>query len=46
MSITGSDLVVKSLKEHGVDTLFGIAGDHILHLLDVIYDDNFRMVDF
>ncbi len=46
MSITGSDLVVKSLKEHGVDTLFGIAGDHILHLLDVMYDDNFRMVDF
>ena len=46
MSITGSDLVVKSLKEHGVDTLFGIAGDHILHLLDVMYDDNFRMIDF
>lgn len=46
MSITGSDLVVKSLKEHGVDTLFGVAGDHILHLLDVMFDDNFRMIDF
>jgi len=46
MNITGSDLVVKSLKDHGVDTLFGIAGDHILHLLDVMYDSNFKMIDF
>ena len=46
MNITGSDLVVKSLKDHGIDTLFGIAGDHILHLLDVMYDSNFKMIDF
>ncbi len=43
--ITGSHLLVKSLKSHGVDTVFGIAGDHILHLLDVMIDTDFRMID-
>ena len=43
--LTGSDLLVKSLQAEGVDTLFGIAGDHILHMLDVMVDEPFRMVD-
>lgn len=43
--ITGSDLLVKSLQAEGVDTLFGIAGDHILHMLDVMVDHPFRMID-
>jgi acetolactate synthase-1/2/3 large subunit len=46
MDITGSDLLVQSLKAEGVDTLFGIAGDHILHSLDVMADHDFRMIDF
>ena len=41
MGITGSDLLVQSLKAEGVDTLFGIAGDHILHSLDVMVDNDF-----
>ena len=32
--ITGSDLIIKCLKMYDVDTIFGIAGDHILHLLE------------
>ena len=32
-------------RRRGVDTLFGIAGDHILHMLDVMVDEPFRMVD-
>ncbi|MEC7880684.1 MAG: thiamine pyrophosphate-binding protein [Chloroflexota bacterium] len=43
--ITGSDLIIKCLKMYGVDTIFGIAGDHILHLLDKLIDENFRMID-
>ena len=43
--ITGSHLIAKSLHAEGVDTLFGVAGDHFLHLLDVLADDSFRMLD-
>ena len=34
-----------SLKAEGVDTLFGIAGDHILDMLDRMIDEPFRMID-
>ena len=43
--ITGSDLIIKCLKMYQVDTIFGIAGDHILHLLDKLIDQDFRMID-
>lgn len=43
--ITGSDLIIKCLKMYQVDTIFGIAGDHILHLLDQLIDQDFRMID-
>lgn len=43
--ITGSDLIIKCLKMYEVDTIFGIAGDHILHLLDKLIDQDFRMID-
>ncbi len=43
--VTGSDLIVKSLQAEGVDTVFGIAGDHFLHLLNVMVDHPFRMID-
>ena len=32
--ISGSNLIIKCLKAEGVETIFGIAGDHFLHLLD------------
>ena len=31
--ISGSNLIIKCLKAEGVETIFGIAGDHFLHLL-------------
>ncbi len=43
--LTGSDLIIKCLKMYDVDTIFGIAGDHILHLLDRLIDQDFRMID-
>ncbi len=43
--VTGSDIIVQALRWEGVDVVFGIAGDHILHLLDVMFDEPFRMVD-
>ncbi len=43
--LTGSDLLNMSLKAEGVDTLFGIAGDHILDMLDRMVDEPFRMID-
>ena len=43
--ISGSLVLSKSLQAHGIDTLFGIAGDHFLHLLDVLVDQPFRMID-
>ncbi|MAU55719.1 MAG: hypothetical protein CL899_02100 [Dehalococcoidia bacterium] len=43
--ISGSDLIIKSLKMYGVDTIFGIAGDHILHLLDTLIGEDIKMID-
>lgn len=43
--VTGSHLIAQSLRAEGVDTVFGIAGDHFLHLLNVLVDEPFRMVD-
>ncbi len=42
---TGSHLLIKALRAEGVDTVFGIAGDHFLHLLDVMIDEPIRMID-
>ena len=43
---TGSDLLIRALRAEGVDTVFGIAGDHILHMLDQMWDAPLRMIDF
>ena len=43
--ITGSELIIKCLKMYKVDTIFGIAGDHILHLLDQLINTDIRMID-
>ena len=43
--LTGSDLLNMSLKAEGVDTLFGVAGDHILDMLDRMVDEPFLMID-
>ncbi|MDA1280458.1 MAG: thiamine pyrophosphate-binding protein [Chloroflexi bacterium] len=43
---TGSELLIRALRAEGVDTVFGIAGDHILHMLDTMFDAPLRMIDF
>ena len=41
----GVDLVVRALKAEGIDTLFVIAGDHTLTLMDRMADEGFRFID-
>ena len=43
--VTGSHLICKALKLEGVKNVFGLAGDHILPLLDVMADQDFRIID-
>ena len=43
--VTGSHLIGKALKLEGVTNLFTLAGDHILPVLDVMSDMDFRFID-
>jgi acetolactate synthase-1/2/3 large subunit len=43
--ITGGQLICKALKLQGVGNIFGLAGDHILPTLDVMADQDFRIID-
>ena len=43
--ITGGQLICKALKFEGVKNIFGLAGDHILPTLDVMADQDFRIID-
>ncbi|HXG50682.1 MAG TPA: thiamine pyrophosphate-binding protein [candidate division Zixibacteria bacterium] len=43
--VTGAHLVCKALKLEGVRNVFGLAGDHILPILDVMADQDFRIFD-
>lgn len=45
MSITGSHLIAHALRREGVRTVFTLAGDHILPVLDVMEDFDFRFID-
>jgi acetolactate synthase-1/2/3 large subunit len=45
MSTTGAHLLTRALREEGVDTIFTLAGDHILPLLDLLADEGFRLID-
>jgi thiamine pyrophosphate-dependent acetolactate synthase large subunit-like protein len=42
---TGSHLICKALKLEGVENVFGLAGDHILPLLNTMVDQDFRIID-
>ena len=44
-SVLGSELIARALKLEGVDTIFTLAGDHILPALDVMADSGFRFID-
>lgn len=43
--ISGADLVCRALKLEGVTNIFGLAGDHILPVLDAMADQDFRIID-
>lgn len=43
--VQGVDLVVRALKNEGIDTIFVIAGDHTLTLMDRMADEGFRFID-
>jgi len=43
--VTGSHLICKALKLEGVKNIFALAGDHILPVLDVMADQDFRILD-
>ncbi|HEX2226968.1 MAG TPA: thiamine pyrophosphate-binding protein [Candidatus Binatia bacterium] len=43
--ITGGQVICKALKIEGVKNIFGLAGDHILPTLDVMADQDFRIID-
>src|SRR5262245_20866852 len=43
--VTGSHLIGKALQLEGVRNIFTLAGDHILPVLDVMADMDFRFVD-
>jgi len=43
--VTGSHLIGRALKLEGVHNIFTLAGDHILPVLDVMADMEFRFID-
>ena len=43
--VSGSHLICRALKLEGVKNIFGLAGDHILPVLDVMADQDFRIID-
>ena len=43
--VTGSHLICKALQLEGVKNIFALAGDHILPVLDVMADQDFRIID-
>jgi acetolactate synthase-1/2/3 large subunit len=43
--ITGGQVICKALQMQGVRNIFGLAGDHILPTLDVMADQDFRLID-
>ena len=43
--MNGAQIIARALRVEGVDTVFTVAGDHILPLLDVLDDEGFRLID-
>ena len=44
--LTGSHLLTRALRGEGVNTIFTLAGDHILPLLDLLAEEGFRLIDY
>ena len=45
MKVTGSHLIVQALRAEGIDQIFTLAGDHTLHLMDVMAEEGFKFID-
>ncbi|MFQ5828576.1 MAG: thiamine pyrophosphate-binding protein [Candidatus Methylomirabilia bacterium] len=43
--LTGAHLLVRSLKRHGVDRIFGLCGDHVNAIFDACLDEGVAIVD-
>ena len=44
MKLSGADIFVKCLKDHGVDTIFGYPGGVLLPIYDALYDADIRHI--
>ena len=45
MKKSGSEYIAEFLESKNIDTVFTVAGDHILHLMDVLSNRGFRFID-
>ena len=45
MTVTGSELIARALRLEGIETVFALAGDHTLPLMDRMARDGFRFID-
>ena len=43
--VDGGDLVVRAIKQEGVDTIFTLCGGHVQAIYDACLDENVRIVD-
>ena len=43
--VTGSHLIARALALEGVTNVFALAGDHVLPVMDVMADGDFRFID-
>ncbi len=44
-TITGAHLLVRALKRHGVDRIFGLCGDHVNAIFNACLDEGVAIVD-
>ena len=44
MQLTGGQAVAKQLEREGVEVIFGLPGDQLMHLLDGLYDADIRFI--
>ena len=44
-TVTGSHIFARALQLEGIDTVFTLAGDHVLPVLDVLSDMGTRLID-
>ena len=45
MNVTGSHLIARALKLEGIKTVFALAGDHTLPLMDFMAGEGFHFID-